>query len=157
MCRAKNLVMSPRRGSTPRLTGWLTVSRNVTLTLTRLQRVKADTEKAKGVRIRLDAKDRRKILCLCRESNRGHPVRRYTDLATPAPPKNSIKADTEKAKGWMCFSQGSNSCLLSMKQTLQALEAPACLVWNTRRSVLQKHFTESHRWKNTHHIRQNAI
>jgi hypothetical protein len=26
--------MSPRRGSTPRLTGWLTVSRNVTLTLT---------------------------------------------------------------------------------------------------------------------------
>jgi hypothetical protein len=30
--------MSPRRGSTPRLTGWLTVSRNVTLTLTGLQR-----------------------------------------------------------------------------------------------------------------------
>jgi hypothetical protein len=29
----KNLVMSPRRGSTPRL-DWLTVSRNVTLTLT---------------------------------------------------------------------------------------------------------------------------
>jgi hypothetical protein len=28
--------MSPRRGSTPRLTGWLTVSRNVTLTLTGL-------------------------------------------------------------------------------------------------------------------------
>jgi hypothetical protein len=30
----KNLVMSPRWGSTPRLTDWLTVSRNVTLTLT---------------------------------------------------------------------------------------------------------------------------
>jgi hypothetical protein len=28
--------MSPRRGSTPRLTGWLNVSRNVTLTLTLL-------------------------------------------------------------------------------------------------------------------------
>jgi hypothetical protein len=32
LCKTKNLVMSPRRGSTPRLTGWLTVSRNVTLT-----------------------------------------------------------------------------------------------------------------------------
>jgi hypothetical protein len=30
----KYLVMSPRWGSTPRLTDWLTVSRNVTLTLT---------------------------------------------------------------------------------------------------------------------------
>jgi hypothetical protein len=30
----KYLVMSPIWGSTPRLTGWLTVSRNVTLTLT---------------------------------------------------------------------------------------------------------------------------
>jgi hypothetical protein len=30
----KNLVMSPRMGSTPTRTGWLTVSRNVTLTLT---------------------------------------------------------------------------------------------------------------------------
>jgi hypothetical protein len=30
-----NLVMSPRWGSTPRLTDWLTVSRNVTLTLNR--------------------------------------------------------------------------------------------------------------------------
>jgi hypothetical protein len=29
----KHLVMSPRRGSTPRQTDWLTVSRNVTLTL----------------------------------------------------------------------------------------------------------------------------
>jgi hypothetical protein len=30
----KYLVMSPRRGSTPRQTDWLTVSRKVTLTLT---------------------------------------------------------------------------------------------------------------------------
>jgi hypothetical protein len=32
--RKKYLVISPRCGSTPRLTDWLTVSRNVTLTLT---------------------------------------------------------------------------------------------------------------------------
>jgi hypothetical protein len=58
------------------------------------------------LRIRLDAKARRKILCRCRESNRGHPVRRYADLATPAPPKKSIKADTEKAKGVSVFHTG---------------------------------------------------
>jgi hypothetical protein len=38
---AKYLVMSPRWGSTPRLTDWLTVSRNVTLTLT-LFRIRSD-------------------------------------------------------------------------------------------------------------------
>jgi hypothetical protein len=37
--RKKYLVTSPRCGSTPRLTDWLTVSRNVTLTLTLTQAV----------------------------------------------------------------------------------------------------------------------
>jgi hypothetical protein len=45
--RIKYLVMSPRRGSTPRQTDWLTVSRKVTLTLTEWSRVPRDSNPRK--------------------------------------------------------------------------------------------------------------
>jgi hypothetical protein len=45
-----------------------------------------------GPRSGLDAKTRRKILCLCRGLNPGHPVHRhYTDWAIPAPPNIFIE------------------------------------------------------------------
>jgi hypothetical protein len=45
-------------------------------------------------RAALESAARGKILCLCRESNTGHPVvqfvvRHYTDLATPVPGKEA--------------------------------------------------------------------
>jgi hypothetical protein len=46
---AKYLIMSPRWGSIPRLTDWLTVSRNVTLTLTwNISRTKTRMEQVLG-------------------------------------------------------------------------------------------------------------
>jgi hypothetical protein len=70
----KSLVKSPRLGSTPRHTDWLTVSRNVTLTWL-------------GPGAGLKGVEYRKICCLCRKSKRCCPVRNLvtvlTDLLMP--------------------------------------------------------------------------
>jgi hypothetical protein len=51
----KHLVMRPRWGSTPRLTDWLTVSRNVTLTLTHIILHSSINTEAAGFSFKLEA------------------------------------------------------------------------------------------------------